>query len=233
MTARDTDTTGAIMTEYKYHTIEEQILKESIVSAAGLNAETLQIGLKGDPSLRETALQRKRHRNSMDEVIDVIASNLEDMMLNRGMYCVYVGFNSGEIRTLSIFDPLRSEIHIGERLADRHYIERHFPTIPLEDKIDLMREMYEALRATRFYQRLPGYWQSILERRSGVWQPLGREDISAVFGSLRALREMQEYYLRNVTVCMVQGIVHMQFNCDGTQIINARNVGRFLSENVP
>jgi hypothetical protein len=221
------------MIEHKYNTIEEQILKESIVSAAGLNAETLQIGLKGDPSMRETALQRKRYRNSMDDIIDTIASNLEDMMLNRGIYCVYVGFNSGEIRTLSIFDPLRSEIHAGEKLADRHYIERHFPTIPFEDKIELMRELYGALRATRFYQRLPGYWQSILERRSGDWQPLSRDEINAVFGSLRALREMQEYYLRNVTVCMVQGIVHMQFNCDGTQIINARNVRRFVSENIP
>jgi hypothetical protein len=219
--------------ESKYHTIEEQILKESIVSAAGLNADSLQVGLRGDPSLRETVLQRKRHRNRMDDIIDAIAQNLEDMMLNRGMYCVYVGFNSGEIRTLSVFDPLRSEIHAGEKLADRHYIERHFPTIPFEDKIELMRELYDALRATRFYQRLPGYWQSILERRSGVWQPLGRDEIGAVFSCLRVLREMQEYYLRNITVCMVQGIVHMQFNCDGTQIINARNVRRFISENIP
>jgi hypothetical protein len=31
----------------------------------------------------------------------------------------------------------------------------------------------------------------------------------------------------------VQGIVHMQFNCDGTQIINARNLGRFICENIP
>lgn len=221
------------MIEHRYNTIEEQILKESIVSAAGLNAETLQVGLKGDPSMRETALQRKRYRNSMDDIIDTIAMNLEDMMLNRGIYCVYVGFNSGEIRTLSIFDPLRSEIHVGEKLADRHYIERHFPTIELEDKIELMRQLYRALRATQFYQRLPGYWQSILERRSGVWQPLGRAEITAVFASLRALREMQEYYLRNITVCMVQGIVHMQFNCDGTQIINAKNVRRFVNENIP
>jgi len=221
------------MIEHSNNTIEEQILKESIVSAAGLNADTLQVGLKGDPSLRETVLQRERHRSSMDGIIDIIASNLDDMMLNRGIYCVYVGFNSGEIRTLSIFDPLRSEIHAGEKLADRHYIERHFPTITFEDKIDLMRELYEALRATRFYQRLPGYWQSILERRSGSWQPLCREEINAVFASLRALREMQEYYLRNITVCMVQGIVHMQFNCDGTQIINAKNVRRFVDENIP
>lgn len=219
--------------EQGYNSIEEQILKESIVSAAGLNPDNLQVGLKGDPSMRETVPLRKRYRNALDNVIEAVSANLEDMMLNRGIYCVYVGFNSSEVRTLSIFDPLRSEIHAGDKLADRHYIERHFPTITFEEKIELMQELYQALRATRFYQRLPGYWQSILEKRSGTWKPLSREEINAVFNSIRALRELPEYYLRNITVCMVQGIVHMQFNCDGTQIINARNVKRFLDENLP
>ena len=221
------------MDEQYASSIEEQILKESIVSAAGLNADSLQIGLKGDPSMRETALQRKRYRSPLDDVIDTVAANLEDMMLNRGIYCIYAGFNSGEIRTLSIFDPLRSEIHAGEKLADRHYIERQFPTISLEDKVSMMKELYVALRATSFYKDLPGYWQSILGRRSEVWQPLSREDISAVFASLKVLRELQQYYLRNITICMVQGFVRMQFNCDGTQIINARDLERFISENLP
>ncbi len=221
------------MDNQHYSSIEEQVLKESIVSAAGLNADSLQIGLKGDPSMRETALQRKRYRSGLDDVIDVVSMNLEDLMLNRGIYSIYAGFNSGEIRTLSIFDPLRSEIHEGVKLADRHYIERQFPTITFEDKIKMMKELYHALRATTSYQRLPGYWQSILERRSATWKPLSREDISAVFASLRVLREMQEYYLRNITICMVQGFVRMQFNCDGTQIINARDLKRFISENLP
>ena len=47
------------------------------------------------------------------------------------------------------------------------------------------------------------------------------------------LRDIQEYYLRNITACMVQGIVRMQFNCDSTQIINARNLQKFLEENLP
>ena len=221
------------MDEQPVNSIEEQILKESIVSAAGLNADSLQVGLKGDPSMRETVMLRKRYRSNLDEVLDSVAGNLEDMNLNRGIYCVYVGFNSGEIRTLSIFDPLRSEIHAGEKHADRHYIERQLPTISLEEKVQLMKELYGALRATSFYQRLPGYWQSILERRSEAWKPLSREEIAAVFTSLAALREMQAYYLRNITICLVQGFVRMQFNCDGTQIINARDLKRFINENLP
>lgn len=221
------------MEQNQHRSIEEQILKESIVSAAGLNADSLQIGLKGDPSMRETVMLRKRYHSALDDVIETVSGNLEDMMLNRGIYCIYVGFNSGEIRTLSIFDPLRTEIHAGQKLADRHYIERQFPTISFEEKIEMMQELYRALRATSFYQRLPGYWQSILEHRSDTWKPLSREDIGSVFSTLGVLRDMQTYYLRNFTICMVQGFIRMQFNCDGTQIINARDLKRFISENLP
>jgi hypothetical protein len=195
--------------------MEDQVLKESIVSAVGLNSDQLQIGLKGDPSIRESVSLRKRYRSSIDDAIDEIVVNLEDMMLNRGIYRIFVGFNSGEIRTLSVFDPLRSEIHEGAKLADRDYLERQFPPLPFEDKIS------------------PGYWKNILQRRSDNWKPLSREDIHAVFSSLKVLREIQAYYLRNITICMVQGTVRMQFNCDGTQIINAKDLQKFLHENLP
>ena len=213
--------------------MEDQVLKESIVSAVGLNSDQLQIGLKGDPSIRESVSLRKRYRSSIDDSIDQIVVNLEDMMLNRGIYRIFVGFNSGEIRTLSVFDPLRSEIHDGAKLADRDYLERQFPPLPFEDKISLMRELYRALRATNYYQGLPDYWKNILQRRSDNWQPLSKEDIHTVFSSLKVLREIPQYYLRNITTCMVQGTVRMQFNCDGTQIINAKNLQKFLHENLP
>ena len=213
--------------------LEEQVLKESIVSAAGLNSDKLQIGLKGDPSMRESVSLRKRYRSSIDDAIDGIVTNLEEMMLNRGIYRVFVGFNSGEIRILSVFDPLRSEIHDAAKLADRAYLDRQFPPLSFEDKISLMRELYRSLRATPYYQGLPDYWKNILQRRSDNWEPLSREDIHTVFSSLKVLREIEEYYLRNITICMVHGTVHMQFNCDGTQIINAKNLQRFLHENLP
>ena len=80
---------------------------------------------------------------------------------------------------------------------------------------------------------LRSYWQNILNRRSAAWQPLSPEDIHRIFPTLKVLREIQEYYLRNITVCMVQCIVRMQFNCDGTQIVDARNLQKFLQENLP
>ncbi len=213
--------------------LEETVLKESIVSAVGLNSDTLQIGLKGDPSIRESVPLRKRYRSSVDDVINELVPNLEDMMLNRGIYRIFVGFNSGEIRTNSVFDPLRSEIHSAVKLADPAYISRQFPAIDYEDKITLMHELYSALRSTSYYTALPDYWRNILKRRSDAWKPLSCEDISIVFNALKVLREIQEYYLRNITICMVQSIVRMQFNCDGTQFITAQNLTKFIEENLP
>lgn len=212
---------------------EELILKESIVGAAGLNSDHLQIGIRGDPSLRETTFDRKRYQSPADQVIDALQENLIELMLNRSTYRIYVGMNSGEIRTHSVFDPLRQEVHTAEKIADRAYIERQFPAVAYDDKIQLMRELYAALRNTRAYQRLPEYWQNILNKRSANWQPMRCEEIEPIISTFKALREMQQYFLRNVTLCIVQSLVSMQFNCDGTQIISADHYRTFLEENLP
>ncbi len=220
------------MANTKEDQIEKLILQEGIVSAAGLNSEQVLIGIKGDPSLRESAALRKRYDSKVDSLFDELEPNLEDIMLNRGIYRIFVGFNSGEIRTDSVFDPLRQEIHDAEKIADKEYINRHFPQINYEDKIALMRELYAALRASEHYQKIPSYWQNILNRRSKKWQPLEPENISKILTTVKKLRDIEGYYLRNITICIVQGIVRMQFNCDGTQIIDAHNFKDFLEENL-
>jgi len=212
--------------------LEELILQESIVSAAGLNSEQVLIGIKGDPSLRESAPLRKRYDSKVDSLFEQLEPNLEDIMLNRGIYRIFVGFNSGEIRTNSIFDPLRQEIHDAEKIANIDYINRHFPPIDYSDKIALMRELYATLRASEHYKKIPGYWQNILNRRSQQWKPLEPDNIPKILTTVRKLRDIEEYYLRNITICIVQGIVRMQFNCDGTQIIDAHNFKTFLEENI-
>ena len=213
--------------------IEELILKESIISAAGLSPNQVQIGIKGDPSIRESVLMRKRYTSKVDTVFEQLEPHLEDLMLNRGIYRIFVGFNSGEVRTNSIFDPLRQEVHDAEKLTDTQYIERQFPRIEYAEKVELMRNLYATLRSSRQYKAMPTYWQNILNRRSDKWQPLEPESIPDILSTVRKLREIEEYYLRNITVCIVQGIVRMQFNCDGTQIIDAHNFKTFLDENLP
>ncbi len=220
------------VTDTEEENLEELILQESIVSAAGLNSEQVLIGIKGDPSLRESTHLRKRYDSKVDSLFTQLEPNLEDIMLNRGIYRIFVGFNSGEIRTNSIFDPLRQEIHDAEKIANLDYINRHFPLIDYSDKVSLMRELYATLRGSEHYKKIPNYWQNILNRRSQQWLPLEPENITKILSTVATLRNIEEYYLRNITICIVQGIVRMQFNCDGTQIIDAHNFKNFLEDNI-
>jgi len=217
----------------KDENFEELILKESIVGAAGLNSDHLQIGIRGDPSLRETTFDRKRYQSPADLVIDNLQENLTELMLNRSTYRIYVGMNSGEIRTHSVFDPLRQEVHTADKIADRAYIERQFPAVEYEEKIQVMRELYQALRDSSAYKNLPAYWQNILNKRSANWKPMNSDEIEPIISTFKVLRGMQQYFLRNVTLCVVQSLVSMQFNCDGTQIISTENYQTFLEENLP
>ena len=213
--------------------LEELVLRESIVSATGLNEGSLQIGIKGDPSLRETTLERKRYESPVDKVIEPLMDNLEELMLNRSCYRVFIGFNSGEIRTNSIFDPLRQEIHASEKLADRAYMDRHFPKISYEDKIQAMRDIYGLIKESKLFAAIPGYWKNIFNKRHQTWDPMTRDEIHTIMSSIKIMRDLPDFYLRNITICVVQDLVRMQFNCDGTQIISAENYQKFIEDNMP
>jgi len=211
--------------------IEELVLKESIVSATGLRPDSLQVGIKGDPSLRETALYRTKYPNVMDEVFGQVQPRLADLLLHRGTYRIYIGFNSAEIRTTSIFDPLREETHAAEKFLDEDYLGRHFPLLPFDEKVQAMRDIYEGLMHSRLYARLPSYWRSIFEKRHASWKPMSQEQVPSILATLKVLRDMPDYYLRSTTLCLVQDLIRMQFNCDGTQLVRTDNYARFLEEN--
>lgn len=212
--------------------LEELVIKESIVSATGLSADFLQVGIKGDPSLRETAMLRPRYHTLLDEIYPQLEEHLRELLCERSTFLLYIGFNSGEIRTQSVFDPLREETHAAERLLDDGYLARHFPAISYEEKVQGMREMYDYLIHSRMFERLPDHWKRIFTRRHHEWHPMDKDSIAKVLASLKALRDMPDYYLRNATISMVQGIVRLQFNCDGTQLVNAENYQRFLEQNL-
>jgi hypothetical protein len=213
--------------------LEELVLKESIVSATGIGSGSLQVGIKGDPSLRETALFRAKYPSVIDDIYPQIRDRLAELLLERSTYRIYIGFNSSEIRTNSIFDPLREETHTAERFLDPTYLDRHFPRISYEEKVQAMRDIYRFLREGTLFELLPEHWKRITVKRSLSWQPLDRHEIPTIMSTLKVLRDMPEYYLRNVSVCIIQNLVRMQFNCDGTQLVNANNYRKFLEENVP
>lgn len=213
--------------------LEELVLKESLVSVVGINSGNLQVGIRGDPSMRETTGDRKRYHSSVDEHLADLVRNFEEVMINRSAYQIFIGFNNGEIRVNSVFDPMRQEVHEADKMADLDYVQRQFPAISYDDKIKLIRDTYVGLRAHPYYQRIPEYWKNIMFRRSQEWKPMQPEEIKTVLSTMKALREMPTYYLRNVTINIVQSIVRIQFNCDGTQIVSAENYQKFLLENIP
>ncbi|VAX13988.1 hypothetical protein MNBD_GAMMA24-1451 [hydrothermal vent metagenome] len=212
--------------------MEAKILKESILSASGLNSDTLQIGIKGDPSLRETTYARKKYNSKVDSLYEPLAVNFKELLLNRSTFRLYIGFNNGEIRTASVFDPMRIEVHEAEKMADQDYIERQFPAVSYEDKIRLVNDIYWNIASNPIYKSLPSYWQNILNQRNAEWEPMEKEEIIHVISTLKVLREMPDYYIRNVTICMVQSFVRIQFNCDGTQLVSAENYQSFLDANL-
>lgn len=213
--------------------LEELVLKESIVSAAGINSNSLQIGIRGDPSMRETTGDRQRYTSNVDENIDELLPHFEELLLNRSSYQIFVGFNNGEIRTNSVFDPLTQEIHTAEKIMDDAYLSRQFPEISYADKIQLIMDTYDGLRVSPIYQKMPGYWQNIMRKRRENWEPMETEEIKTIIGTMKTLREMPSYYMRNITINILQSVVRIQFNCDGTQIVSAENYSKFLEENLP
>ena len=60
-----------------------------------------------------------------------------------------------------------------------------------------------------------------------------QSDIISIISRLEILRNMPVYFMRNITICMVQGIIRIQFNCDGTQILRGSDFQAFLDENIP
>lgn len=213
--------------------MEELVLKESILNATGLAVEQLQVGLKGDPSLRETTFYRKRYTSETDDYFEQLIPHFIELLTERSTYRLYIGFNNGEIRTHSVFDPLRVEIHSAEKMAEDAYFERQFPKIPYEEKMNIIRLIYQSLEQANIDRFLPAYWKNVIKKRNAKWEPMQYEKIPQIIQSLKRLRNMDEYYLRNISICTIQDFVRTQFNCDGTQLVKSKNYQSFLEQNIP
>ena len=209
---------------------EELLLKENLVDITGLKGNHLHVSIKGDPSLRETTFTRERYESVVDKVLPLLQPRLEDLLLNRCVYQVYVGFNNGEVRTSSIFDPFNEEIHQANKLVDEGYVDRHFAQVSYEEKALMLRRLYEAIVNDPVFGSLPDYYKKIFARYYENWRPISPPDIVTTISRLTSLRSIPNYYLRTFTISMVQDAIRMQFNCDGTHIVSAEDYRRFLEE---
>lgn len=210
----------------------ELALKEKLIHVSGFNNKSLHIGIKGDPSLRESALTRERYESEVDKVLPELVVALEDMLLNRCVHQVFISFNSGEIRVSTILDPFSEEFHPARQLLDKTYVERHFPPIDYESKAQVIRDLYQALGRHPFFGELPEHLQKVFGGYYGDWQPVPPEEVARTLSQLPVLRSIPNYYVRNATISIIRDAIHMQFNCDGSHIVSAEDYIRFLEENL-
>lgn len=47
------------------------------------------------------------------------------------------------------------------------------------------------------------------------------------------VHNLPEYILRNFPISTLQSVARLQFNCDGTQIIYAKDFEQFIQQNLP
>ncbi|MDH5437018.1 MAG: hypothetical protein OEX83_09685, partial [Gammaproteobacteria bacterium] len=53
--------------------------------------------------------------------------------------------------------------------------------------------------------------------------------IKKIISRFSMLRNVDQLYLRNVSINIMQDAVRLQFNCDGTHFVNAENYDNFVS----
>lgn len=210
-----------------------RLLHEPFVSAFGLPADVPFVSIKGDPSLRETVPLRPRRLSRIDpiagEVLDVCAALLRDT----GVYAIYVGFNSSEVRTESIFNPFAYEVHDAENLVKPGYVVRHFVAMPYAEKMRTVAWVRAMIQNGPLRAYLPTHWLTLMDENRTGWQPLSVERIDAIVQSFNVLRGIEGYYLRNAAISLSEGIVRASYNCDGTYFVRAERFPEFVRDNTP
>ncbi len=211
---------------------EELLLRESLVDITGIKGKHFHLSIKGDPSLRETTFTRERYESVVDQVLPLLEPRLIDLLLNRCIYQIYVGFNNGEVRTSSVFDPFNEEIHQANKLVDEAYIDRHFAEVTYEEKASMLRRLYEAVADDPVFRGLQDHFKKIFSGYFKNWHPVTPTEIAKTISQLASLRSIPNYYLRNFTISTARDTIRMQFNCDGTHIVSAEDYQRFIEENL-
>lgn len=211
---------------------EELILKENVIDVTGMKGRHLHVGIKGDPSLRESAFTRERYQSVADKVMPQLTPRLEDLLTGRSPCEISVHLNSGEIRTVSVFNPFGDEIHPAEKIVDEAYLDRHFPRISYGNKIAMIRDLYGAIGRDARFAGLPEHFRGIYAGFYDHWEALSPDEVRLALSRMAMLRNIPFFYLRNFTISVASKAIRLQFNCDGTHIVSAEDYERFVEENL-
>jgi CRP-like cAMP-binding protein len=196
------------------------------------DGKSFQLGIKGDPSLRFSAFSRERYDSVVDRIISDLQPRLYDLLINRSAYEIFIHCNSGEIHIRTVFDPFNDDIHPASKLLNIAYIERHFPVIGYEKKSAMLKHLYGFISNDATFTRLSDQFKENQQSFFTAWEPVGQREIANTISKLSRLRKIPDFYLRNFSISIVRDAIRMQFNCDGTQIVNAQGFQAFLDQNL-
>lgn len=211
---------------------ERLVLEEKMLDVRGYCDRDMHISIKGDASLRESAMERPRYESVVDKHMKALTACFEDLLVNRTAHRIMIGFNNGEVRVSTVLDPFSEEFHPALRLLDPSYVERHFPKLDYNRKAGMIRHMYRAIGEDAFFKELPEHLSHGFSTYFDHWQPLPVDEIPKIVAQLPLLRTISNFYARSATINIVKDAIQMQFNCDGSHIVSARAYERFVEENL-
>lgn len=206
-------------------------LKKALVGY-GFDKNLIQ-SIKGDQSLRDTVYHRQKTHSSVDEYMQAVLSACEYLLLKTGIHRLSIGFNNGEIKTFSIFDPANMEVHLATDLLDKSYLADNFVEIPLEEKSQFIKRLYIVLTQDKIFDYMSPKWQTDFKHRNQLMKDSKLTDVDElkyIFSILPQLRNLEGYFLRTTSIGLFNSTINMTFNCDGTQIIAHQAFKNFIQD---
>jgi hypothetical protein len=209
---------------------QDLLLKEKLLSDP--QKDTASVSFKGDPSLRNSAFLRDRYKSVVDGILEKLQPVLEDLLLNRCVYKIFLNLNSGEIRTCSIFEPFKEEIHTAGKFINKGYIDRHFSPTLYTDKVNYIRRVFDFIAGDPLFCRMETGVQQLISQTQQDWSPVPADALAGVIAKLPTLRGVDSFYLRNISISILEDVIRMQFNCDGTHFVSNEGYQQFIEENL-
>jgi len=182
--------------------------------------------------LRFSAFSREKYDSVIDRIISDLQPRLYDLLMNRSAYEIFIHCNSGEVNIRTVFDPFNGDIHPASKLLNIAYIERHFHVMAYEEKSMVIKRLHEFISDNANFTQLPDRFKENQQSSFTAWEPVSQREIANTISKLSLLRKIQNFYLRNFSISIIRDAIRMQFNCDGTQIVNAQGFLEFLEQNL-
>ena len=212
---------------------QRSIPHDAIIGAFGLPPGKRYISIKGDPTLRETVQLRPRQESRLDRRAIEVLDACEWLLRKSGCYAVYIGFNSNEIRTESVFNPFNYEIHDTDAILQEGYLERHFVRLPYRKKMQAIQKIRKVSQNGSLREYLPEEWRKEIDQKREEWKPVDKKTIPGIMQAFSKLRGIEGFYLRYAALSLSQNIVRASFNCDGTYIVEPEYFPGFVDEIIP